>query len=94
MIQHDASPEFLDYMLAACQQHLEDEEVRVRLAVGMCLRTLAELRGAAVYEACSARILDSIEAHFVSTLLLSSQGLPARRITVSCRCDQQPVTVD
>ncbi|KAK9823094.1 hypothetical protein WJX72_000228 [[Myrmecia] bisecta] len=74
MLRHGATDKFGDFILESCQSRLEDEEVRVRLAVGACLRTLAERRGVAVYEACSQRILASIEAHFDRDALVQQEA--------------------
>lgn len=43
---------------------LEDGEVRVRLGVGELLQSLARQGGLPVYEACSERVLHSIESNF------------------------------
>jgi hypothetical protein len=58
---------FDDLMISEALRLLEDDEVRVRLAVGQLLRALATKRGVSVMEACQETVLNSITNHFVST---------------------------
>jgi hypothetical protein len=58
---------FGDLMINEALRLLEDDEVRVRLAVGQMLRALATKRGVSVMEACQETVLNSIKNHFVST---------------------------
>ncbi|GAX73817.1 hypothetical protein CEUSTIGMA_g1268.t1 [Chlamydomonas eustigma] len=51
-------------VLDMCMQLLEDEEVRVRLAVGDCVQILGQLRGSSVPEFCMERILLSIQENY------------------------------
>lgn len=57
---------FDDLMVAESLRLLEDDEVRVRLAVGQLLRALAGKHGLSVVEACQETLLGSITNHFVS----------------------------
>lgn len=45
---------------------MEDDEVRVRLAVGQLLRSLAAKHGLSVLERVQDTVLNSIHTHFVS----------------------------
>ena len=55
---------FCESMVQACQDLLEDREVRVRWAVGEVLHTLCEHLGVSVWELTQDRILDSIRTNF------------------------------
>lgn len=55
---------FDEFMIKECMRLLEDDEFRVRLAVGDCLHHLAVKLGPAVYEECSARLLSSIHENY------------------------------
>jgi hypothetical protein len=59
---------FDDLMVCEALRLLEDSEVRVRLAVGQLLRSLAAKHGVEVYQRCQGKVLDSIHDHFVSQL--------------------------
>lgn len=62
-----AGPQGFDaLLLAECLRLLEDGEVRVRLAVGQLLRSLAAAHGQAVYAEAGPEVLRSIHEHFVS----------------------------
>jgi hypothetical protein len=54
---------------------LEDPEVRVRLAVGQLLRSLAMKHGLSVLQTCQDTVLNSIHTHFVSTMLVLAKTL-------------------
>ena len=59
---------FAQQALGSCVECLEDAEPRVRLAVGACLRVLAQQQGIAVWDAVSGAILASIERSWVRTM--------------------------
>jgi hypothetical protein len=59
-------PGFDDLMVPECMRLLEDDEVRVRLAVGQLLRSLATKHGLSVLQTCQDTVLNSIHTHFVS----------------------------
>lgn len=61
-------PGFDDLMISEAMRLLEDPEVRVRLAVGQLLRSLAAKHGLSVLEAVQDTVLNSIHTHFVSPL--------------------------
>jgi hypothetical protein len=56
---------FLDRITRACDELLEDEEVRVRMAVGEVLRALSARRGICTWQAMGGRITSSIMANMV-----------------------------
>jgi len=64
LLEHSPPKEFQIRVITQCIVHLEDSEVRVRQAVGVCLGSLASLRGTALYEDVSERLLDSINRNF------------------------------
>jgi hypothetical protein len=70
---------FDDLMVSECMRLLEDDEVRVRLAVGQLLRSLAAKHGLSVLQACQDTVLNSIHTHFVS---IKQQGLAWRNVYV------------
>lgn len=53
-------------MVLEAMRLLEDPEVRVRLAVGQLLRSLAAKHGLTVLQSCQDTVLNSIHTHFVS----------------------------
>jgi hypothetical protein len=57
---------FDDLMVSEAMRLLEDPEVRVRLAVGQLLRSLAAKHGLSVLQTCQETVLNSIHTHFVS----------------------------
>eukprot|EP00878_Enallax_costatus_P018771 GHUV01019781.1.p1 GENE.GHUV01019781.1~~GHUV01019781.1.p1 ORF type:complete len:295 (+),score=54.89 GHUV01019781.1:560-1444(+) len=57
-------PDFDNLMVSECLRLLEDSEVRVRLAVGQLLRSLAAKHGVTIIEQCQERILSSVNDHF------------------------------
>jgi len=59
----------------ACMDMLEDDEVRVRVAVGDVLQALAQLRGGSVLAACMERVLLSIHENYDR----DGEGAKARR---------------
>ena len=59
---------------------LAGAQVRVRLGVGDCLQVLAQQRGAAVYEACHQRILESIYENFVSAAASATAVISAAAV--------------
>jgi hypothetical protein len=66
LVDAGSVPGFNDLMVAESLRLLEDPEVRVRLAVGQLLRSLAAAVGVAVLQACQDTVLNSIHTHFVS----------------------------
>lgn len=56
---------FLDLITNACDELLEDEEVRVRMAVGDVIRALSSRRGVGTWQALGDRITSSIVANMV-----------------------------
>lgn len=72
-------PGFDDLMVSECMRLLEDGEVRVRLAVGQLLRSLAAKHGLSVLQACQDTVLNSIHTHFVS---IKQQGLACGHVYV------------
>ncbi|GIL88525.1 hypothetical protein Vretifemale_16489 [Volvox reticuliferus] len=54
----------LERLRLAAMGLLEDGEVRVRMAVGDCLKSLTRRQGIAVVEACLPEVLDSISRNF------------------------------
>ena len=63
-----------DAATALCVRLLEDDEPRVRLAVGRCLGALARARGLRAWEAVRGAVLGSIERCWVSALRLLYAG--------------------
>lgn len=59
-------PDFDQHLISECLRLLEDDEVRVRLAVGQLLRALTVKHGISVYEQCRQAVLQSIFNNFVS----------------------------
>ena len=57
---------FADAATALCVRLLEDDEPRVRLAVGRCLGALARARGPRAWEAVRGAVLGGIERCWVS----------------------------
>eukprot|EP00879_Flechtneria_rotunda_P017789 GHRR01018648.1.p1 GENE.GHRR01018648.1~~GHRR01018648.1.p1 ORF type:complete len:558 (+),score=195.68 GHRR01018648.1:134-1807(+) len=55
---------FDDLMIDECLRLLEDNEVRVRLAVGQLMRSLAAKLGVSVLQRCQETVLASIHNHF------------------------------
>eukprot|EP00775_Hariotina_reticulata_P005826 gene5826-6067_t len=55
---------FDELMVSESLRLLEDPEVRVRLAVGQLLRSLAAKLGVEVYQRCQKTVLESIHDHF------------------------------
>jgi hypothetical protein len=66
LIEHGSTRSFEENMIAQSLRLLEDQEVRVRLAVGDVLKVLASRLGIAVYEQTHEVVLKSIKDHFVS----------------------------
>lgn len=64
LVQYTESADFTDQLIAACLSCLEDTEVRVRLAVGVCLGALAAKEGIRVWERCENHVLRSILVNF------------------------------
>jgi hypothetical protein len=62
-----APPAFSALMLSEALRLLEDDEVRVRLAVGQVLRSCAARDGLRVMQGCQDAVLNSIHTHFVSS---------------------------
>lgn len=73
-----ADPTFALSMVETCSSLLEDDEVRVRWAVGEVLRVLAEQLGIQVWELTRDRILGSICRNFVSASLPCPLALDCR----------------
>lgn len=67
-------------MVSECMRLLEDNEVRVRLAVGQLLRSLAAKHGVTVIKQCQERVLASVNDHFVS--------VPLSMMYVRCKRDR------
>lgn len=90
-------PDYDDLMVSECLRLLEDSEVRVRLAVGQLLRSLAAKHGVAIIRECQGKILTSINDHFVSAWVscdtvcgVSSRHQAHLCFTVSSSCVQLP----
>lgn len=64
LVQRTPACSFDDVLTDECLRLLEDEEPRVRLAVGDCLHRLAVKLGPSVYERCRERLLASIHANY------------------------------
>ncbi|GAB4818455.1 hypothetical protein N2152v2_005501 [Parachlorella kessleri] len=64
LLSYRVEEPFATQMLQACDDLLEDGEVRVRWAVGELLHTLAERQGVGVWEHMRGPILDSIHNNF------------------------------
>lgn len=75
---------FDDLMVSECMRLLEDDEVRVRLAVGQLLRSLATKHGLSVLQTCQDTVLNSIHTHFVSAGTKSEGGGCHRTLLVQC----------
>ena len=64
---------FADAATALCIRLLEDDEPRVRLAVGKCMGALARAEGLRAWQAVRGAVLGSIERCWVSV-----QSLPLK----------------
>ena len=71
LVEHGSTRSFDEYMIAQSMRLLEDQEVRVRLAVGDVLKALASKLGITVYEQTHEAVLKSIHDHFVSLAYLA-----------------------
>lgn len=86
-------PGFDDLMISEAMRLLEDNEVRVRLAVGQLLRSLAAKHGLTVLQSCQDTVLNSIHTHFVS---FSSSRNGRSQYVSSCgrfACQHQQINV-
>ncbi|KAL4425118.1 hypothetical protein ABPG77_008223 [Micractinium sp. CCAP 211/92] len=76
VLQRQVDDGFASDMLETCQRLLEDDEVRVRWAVGELLRTLSERLGIQVWERMSDCVLASIHRNFDRDAAEPSGQLP------------------